>query len=70
MPPIIAAGKFQFHKGTIKTILCRPKRQGEQKFQFHKGTIKTELKKRGQPRYSLFQFHKGTIKTRHRIDLD
>ena len=41
MPPIIAAGKFQFHKGTIKTILCRPKRQGEQKFQFHKGTIKT-----------------------------
>ena len=34
---------FQFHKGTIKTVLpggCHP---GALPFQFHKGTIKTRL---------------------------
>ena len=32
---------FQFHKGTIKTILCHLDFVNIPLFQFHKGTIKT-----------------------------
>ena len=35
--------KFQFHKGTIKTILVRDQVDGYLIFQFHKGTIKTKF---------------------------
>ena len=33
--------KFQFHKGTIKTVLTPVRRPVVRQFQFHKGTIKT-----------------------------
>ena len=33
--------KFQFHKGTIKTLGTGDDATGEHLFQFHKGTIKT-----------------------------
>ena len=32
---------FQFHKGTIKTIILQMQNNILMKFQFHKGTIKT-----------------------------
>ena len=32
---------FQFHKGTIKTVLKPVRRPFVRQFQFHKGTIKT-----------------------------
>ena len=56
-------GKFQFHKGTIKTILLDVNASAQQLFQFHKGTIKTWLRNDNNPDFSVFQFHKGTIKT-------
>ena len=42
---------FQFHKGTIKTLIDYLRRLVEDEFQFHKGTIKTsyvELHRKGQ----------------------
>ena len=54
--------KFQFHKGTIKTLSlkrCNILRM----FQFHKGTIKTRCREQRQNTERSFQFHKGTIKT-------
>ena len=36
---------FQFHKGTIKTLLLVGGCCGCQEFQFHKGTIKTEARR-------------------------
>ena len=54
--------KFQFHKGTIKTLREQIKKVSEQDF----NSIKVRLK-RPAPRLALlgtlFQFHKGTIKT-------
>ena len=35
------ATKFQFHKGTIKTVLAHAAHGNARRFQFHKGTIKT-----------------------------
>ncbi len=32
---------FQFHKGTIKTLLLKTIEAKDKEFQFHKGTIKT-----------------------------
>ena len=32
---------FQFHKGTIKTLMIKRNISRSRKFQFHKGTIKT-----------------------------
>ena len=33
--------KFQFHKGTIRTVFVPPVYEQVQQFQFHKGTIRT-----------------------------
>ena len=53
---------FQFHKGTIKTRYCQPRRSRQRHF----NSIKVQLKRCSTPSISpsrLFQFHKGTIKT-------
>ena len=53
---------FQFHKGTIKTILIMLTRYYSANF----NSIKVRLKRQGfEGDYypSKFQFHKGTIKT-------
>ena len=36
---------FQFHKGTIKTVVVNNKQYESKLFQFHKGTIKTFFQK-------------------------
>ena len=68
----VSVGIFQFHKGTIKTIMyifavfLRP----------YFNSIKVQLKRyevyEGDSCFVLFQFHKGTIKTaqRHKAVLD
>ena len=38
---MFTAKVFQFHKGTIKTVIEELQASGNLKFQFHKGTIKT-----------------------------
>ena len=38
---LLGYGKFQFHKGTIKTNISIPLYLNFEEFQFHKGTIKT-----------------------------
>ena len=53
---------FQFHKGTIKTLVLT-KRDDQARFQFHKGTIKTIIIEVYACIIYKFQFHKGTIKT-------
>ena len=55
--------RFQFHKGTIKTLYIYECFKKYGLFQFHKGTIKTESGKWSNYGGMLFQFHKGTIKT-------
>ena len=59
----VAAGEFQFHKGTIKTVFLCKNLVLIFLFQFHKGTIKTLGNVIGGLFGSKFQFHKGTIKT-------
>ena len=54
---------FQFHKGTIKTLIMPIKDVIFRWFQFHKGTIKTVCYDHNQDSFFTFQFHKGTIKT-------
>ena len=54
---------FQFHKGTIKTIILQMQNNILMKFQFHKGTIKTAQQQGQDDAQQQFQFHKGTIKT-------
>ena len=55
---------FQFHKGTIKTIvMLSMKVLILMLFQFHKGTIKTRNSVIYYSFKPQFQFHKGTIKT-------
>ena len=40
------SGRFQFHKGTIRTFLNLNKTsETSPKFQFHKGTIRTQVEK-------------------------
>ena len=54
--------EFQFHKGTIKTVLVA----AEQLPVFGFNSIKVRLRQRSSPaaaRATSFQFHKGTIKT-------
>ena len=58
---------FQFHKGTIKTLLEKVIREKYQ-FQFHKGTIKTIDTPLIRAILNGFQFHKGTIKTLSQFD--
>ena len=58
----IIKNKFQFHKGTIRTVE-KKKKMTVISFQFHKGTIRTE-KPGSEPEARIkFQFHKGTIRT-------
>ena len=56
-------GKFQFHKGTIKTALMHLAEKAPGYF----NSIKVRLKQGNHAVYRviilLFQFHKGTIKT-------
>ena len=54
---------FQFHKGTIRTIIGFSYVYEAPTFQFHKGTIRTEKKKHHLSYLNTFQFHKGTIRT-------
>ena len=54
---------FQFHKGTIRTVLQILQHTYEQQFQFHKGTIRTIYIRKMHIIISVFQFHKGTIRT-------
>ena len=55
--------RFQFHKGTIKTLIYALTLVGGYLFQFHKGTIKTRTVAVSRTANATFQFHKGTIKT-------
>ena len=56
--------RFQFHKGTIKTVVSSQPLVTDTKFQFHKGTIKTGDSQIILNHANAFQFHKGTIKTK------
>ena len=60
---VIELLQFQFHKGTIKTLLTDAVTSMRTGFQFHKGTIKTNKFNEFLQVHSTFQFHKGTIKT-------
>ena len=55
--------KFQFHKGTIRTLSLWLVVGVKELFQFHKGTIRTMRLLLCFPPMLLFQFHKGTIRT-------
>ena len=59
----LAIVRFQFHNGTIKTILMSVNDTYLKIFQFHNGTIKTESCTMSTSKPSAFQFHNGTIKT-------
>ena len=54
---------FQFHNGTIKTFVSKPRPASVPKFQFHNGTIKTDGAPILYTERKEFQFHNGTIKT-------
>ena len=59
---LAVVNSFQFHKGTIKTIIRSSMSFGEPYF----NSIKVQLKHAvavADTQNSLFQFHKGTIKT-------
>ena len=59
--------EFQFHYGTIKTLVGEELMIYLIMFQFHYGTIKT-LEEYNTGRKGIqFQFHYGTIKTPSRI---
>ena len=58
--------RFQFHKGTIRTLLLHRPRRQQIPFQFHKGTIRTRSLRAFRIFRHPFQFHKGTIRTRTR----
>ena len=54
---------FQFHKGTIRTLVVHLYKLVFVIFQFHKGTIRTVDTSSFNLDDKLFQFHKGTIRT-------
>ena len=54
---------FQFHKGTIRTLLAYLAPTSFFLFQFHKGTIRTIILNCLVSMSNIFQFHKGTIRT-------
>ena len=54
---------FQFHKGSIKTLIPSRWSISINSFQFHKGSIKTHNKGNEGITVDAFQFHKGSIKT-------
>ena len=54
---------FQFHKGTIRTVISTLQNDRLNPFQFHKGTIRTHIDVQIDALVSVFQFHKGTIRT-------
>ena len=60
---------FQFHKGTIKTILLPTMLRNTLHFNSIKVRLKPNEEKATFPTFNLFQFHKGTIKTSTRIRL-
>ena len=53
---------FQFHYGTIKSVLQRWMDRNNIAFQFHYGTIKSLTARIIRGLQRLFQFHYGTIK--------
>ena len=58
----LSGKRFQFHKGTIKTLLTLSKLS----FHSHFNSIKVRLKpleETNEEAFAEFQFHKGTIKT-------
>ena len=59
--------RFQFHKGTIRTILSFKNFLCKILFQFNKGTIRTFTCVSFRRASMLFQFHKGTIRTLLRL---
>ena len=58
----IQNSKFQFHKGTIRTLFKSDVSDFPLPFQFHKGTIRT-VRQQYTNECISFQFHKGTIRT-------
>ena len=60
---ILLTSIFQFHKGTIRTSVCKGNTLFSE-FQFHKGTIRTLIHLFLPITIFWFQFHKGTIRTR------
>ena len=58
---LLPGAKFQFHKGTIRTLFEGRDNIEDETFQFHKGTIRTVGAHISGRR--PFQFHKGTIRT-------
>ena len=60
---VVSLTRFQFHKGTIRTMVSFVRVVLCPLFQFHKGTIRTEYFRVHYRHSSKFQFHKGTIRT-------
>ena len=56
-------GRFQFHKGTIRTLNSFLLPWLPIIFQFHKGTIRTFVFLQAFSHFQVFQYHKGTIRT-------
>ena len=56
------AVSFQFHKGTIKTIVSTDTTFVNHSFQFHKGTIKTYQSKQRIAQHSYFNSIKVRLK--------
>jgi len=55
--------KFQFHSGSIQTMVRDFSGARSRKFQFHSGSIQTCRDRVEKIRRSLFQFHSGSIQT-------
>ena len=56
--------RFQFHKGTIKTMLTSNSNSRLQYFNSIKVQLRLLSQRLTQKKILLFQFHKGTIKTK------
>ena len=61
--PCLAIMAFQFHKGTIKTLLTQITMSKNGNFNSIKVRLKHEYSTPHITYIHLFQFHKGTIKT-------
>ena len=61
---------FQFHKGTIRTLVFVYPTFRPALFQFHKGTIRTAEEETIKAKGAIFQFHKGTIRTSYAVIFD
>ena len=54
--------EFQFHNGSIKSVMIPPVIHRYATFQFHNGSIKSSFQKATVDAQTSFQFHNGSIK--------